>query len=255
MPGFRTSQMTHASATTDNAWVTNQAGGPGTDYFDFGVEPVLTFQFAEDMALSSLVVWGYALGAPHNNEAKSFTVEFSTDGGVTFGNALQLEHARTGMGQETLDFGQTVVADAVRLTITDNHFGTLGASGGGRVGLGEVKFLGAPTGLAYDQRGVGFPRVVGGRVDIGAFEVQAALASGDFDGDGDVDGRDFLRWQRGNSPNPLSSGDLALWQEQYGTSGLLVASGELWDEEGAGSGVRGQRLRRAESQRFLIWEL
>jgi Ca2+-binding RTX toxin-like protein len=43
-----------------------------------------------------------------------------------------------------------------------------------------------------------------------------AQVSGDFDADGDVDGRDFLAWQRGESPVPLSSGDLALWQEEYG---------------------------------------
>jgi hypothetical protein len=51
----------------------------------------------------------------------------------------------------------------------------------------------------------------------------AALSSalpGDFDSDGDVDGRDFLRWQRGGSPNPLSAGDLALWQNNYGNGGL-----------------------------------
>jgi hypothetical protein len=36
---------------------------------------------------------------------------------------------------------------------------------------------------------------------------------GDFDGDGDVDGRDFLAWQR----NP-AVGDLADWQANYGTN-------------------------------------
>jgi hypothetical protein len=36
-------------------------------------------------------------------------------------------------------------------------------------------------------------------------------SSGDFDGDGDVDGRDFLTWQR----DP-GVGDLADWQENYG---------------------------------------
>ena len=45
---------------------------------------------------------------------------------------------------------------------------------------------------------------------------------GDFDGDGDVDGRDFLVWQRGESPNPLSAGDLTLWQDTYGTGGLAA---------------------------------
>jgi hypothetical protein len=36
---------------------------------------------------------------------------------------------------------------------------------------------------------------------------------GDFDGDGNVDGRDFLAWQR--NPN---IGNLADWQANYGMS-------------------------------------
>ena len=45
---------------------------------------------------------------------------------------------------------------------------------------------------------------------------QLGLAVHNFDGDGDVDGRDFLAWQRNTSAGPLSSGDLVLWQDQYG---------------------------------------
>lgn len=45
---------------------------------------------------------------------------------------------------------------------------------------------------------------------------------GDFDGDGDVDGNDFFVWQRGNSPNGIGSGDLGLWQSNYGSP--LVAN-------------------------------
>jgi hypothetical protein len=37
----------------------------------------------------------------------------------------------------------------------------------------------------------------------------------DFDSDGDVDGRDFLVWQRGQSPNPHSTEDLELWQTGF----------------------------------------
>lgn len=40
---------------------------------------------------------------------------------------------------------------------------------------------------------------------------------GDFDGDGDVDGRDFLVWQRGGSPTPFSASDLAMWRANYGS--------------------------------------
>ncbi len=41
------------------------------------------------------------------------------------------------------------------------------------------------------------------------------VSTGDFDYDGDVDGRDFLAWQRGRSPLPLSASDLATWQGDY----------------------------------------
>ncbi|MDZ4657668.1 MAG: hypothetical protein SH868_08820 [Bythopirellula sp.] len=47
--------------------------------------------------------------------------------------------------------------------------------------------------------------------------------NGDFDGDGDIDGRDFLAWQRGESPNPFSADDLVAWKTNYGT-GPLAAS-------------------------------
>lgn len=43
---------------------------------------------------------------------------------------------------------------------------------------------------------------------------------GDFDGDEDVDGADFMAWQRGESPNPNSAADLADWRENYGVSVL-----------------------------------
>ena len=54
--------------------------------------------------------------------------------------------------------------------------------------------------------------------------VSGSGTPGDFDGDGDVDGRDFLVWQRGGSPNPLSSGDLAAWKANYGAGSLVAAS-------------------------------
>ncbi len=42
-----------------------------------------------------------------------------------------------------------------------------------------------PTGPGYDQRGSGFSRIVGGRVDVGAYEFQANI--GDFHEDGILD--------------------------------------------------------------------
>jgi hypothetical protein len=77
----------------------------------------------------------------------------------------------------------------------------------------------------------------GPRIDIGAVELQTLAA--DFDFDGDVDGRDFLAWQRGyGTPAPtavksqgdadndldVDGADLSVWELQYGSSAPLVAS-------------------------------
>ena len=53
------------------------------------------------------------------------------------------------------------------------------------------------------------------RVGLSFNSVTALLA--DFDQDGDVDGDDFLIWQCGESPNPLSPLDLDEWQKYFGT--------------------------------------
>jgi T5SS/PEP-CTERM-associated repeat protein/autotransporter-associated beta strand protein len=47
---------------------------------------------------------------------------------------------------------------------------------------------------------------------------------GNFDEDGDVDGHDFLSWQRGESPEPLSAGDLADWRAHFGTASSVATS-------------------------------
>jgi hypothetical protein len=59
--------------------------------------------------------------------------------------------------------------------------------------------------------------------DFFAARLFPAFIEGDFDYDGDVDGQDFLIWQRGGSPNPLSATDLADWQANYGAP-LGIAS-------------------------------
>jgi hypothetical protein len=74
---------------------------------------------------------------------------------------------------------------------------------------------------------------------------------GDFDHDGDVDGRDFLVWQRGGSPDPYSAEDLALWQGEYGQLEGALAGVTAVPEPGALGlvamatclGMRRQRLR------------
>jgi hypothetical protein len=85
----------------------------------------------------------------------------------------------------------------------------------------------SPTSLARDSgTSEGAPLIdILGRlrdalVDRGAYEFGAvAPGGGDFDGDGDVDGRDFLVWQR----NP-AVGPLAEWQDNYGVGPLAAVA-------------------------------
>jgi hypothetical protein len=75
----------------------------------------------------------------------------------------------------------------------------------------------------------------GGRVGTVLYEA-FATENADFDGDGDIDGRDFLRWQRGvgtgttlaqgdaNGDHVVNGLDLAIWRDQYGTSPLSAVS-------------------------------
>jgi hypothetical protein len=67
----------------------------------------------------------------------------------------------------------------------------------------------------------------------------AGTVNGDFDLDGDVDGRDFLTWQRNvNSGTRYDQGDadlngvidaadLAVWQGAYGSTGGLLGTSEV----------------------------
>jgi hypothetical protein len=50
---------------------------------------------------------------------------------------------------------------------------------------------------------------------------------GDFNSNRQVEGLDFLAWQRGQSPNPRSLSDLQLWQNNYSSVVATVAAVEI----------------------------
>jgi len=47
---------------------------------------------------------------------------------------------------------------------------------------------------------------------------------GDFDVDGDTDGTDFLKWQRGEVSSPPSVSDLSAWEANFGTTAPPLAA-------------------------------
>lgn len=63
-------------------------------------------------------------------------------------------------------------------------------------------------------------------VEISRFAIveRPATAPGDFDEDGDVDGQDFLVWQRGVDAGTFDAADLADWQNAYGGAAPAAAA-------------------------------
>ena len=107
-----------------------------------------------------------------------------------------------------------------------------------------------PEGLPdFDQRGQLFSRIIDAdldgvaRLDIGSFEASEFVPSGDFNNDNQVDGADFLSWQRSfGSTDPITvtggdadfdgdvdADDLQVWIADFGTQ--ITTAG---DSEAAG---------------------
>lgn len=106
-------------------------------------------------------------------------------------------------------------------------FSLLKASMFGATGLGTTQNVGTGIGfeLAPEDVGAFSLAVVNG---AGFQTLQATflglpMKPGDFNHDGVVDGADFLAWQRGGSPNPMSSADLTIWKNNFGAASVGAA--------------------------------
>ncbi|RIK78455.1 MAG: hypothetical protein DCC67_11550 [Planctomycetota bacterium] len=108
-------------------------------------------------------------------------------------------------------------------------------------GGGTVLDLGAPVNIASGPLSLSdfsfqFSLSTGGTrtglVKFGAIPTPGGGDAGDYDDDGDVDGADFLRWQRtlgsaasppgagadGNNNGTIDAGDLAVWRTNFGAA-------------------------------------
>jgi hypothetical protein len=137
--------ITHAAASDTTAWTTDDPAPGGGDWFAEGNAPVaIVLGLDGAYTLTDFVFWGYHFGAGNGNEARAFTLDFSTDSGATYGPSVAIENTLGGhavASAVTLPLGGVFTANTVRVTITDNQAGG-GFAGGDRLGLGEVKFLG-----------------------------------------------------------------------------------------------------------------
>jgi hypothetical protein len=136
----------------------------------------------------------------------------------------------TGPGSLTVDHSgiwTATVAETGLIDIAHKSYEDLWAMGilqaNGKSGLtGDTFSSFFSVSGVFDADGAG-PGTLGGE----NYKLTSLLTSGqpgDFDGDGDVDGADFLTWQRGGSPTPLSPADLATWKSNYGASATVNGS-------------------------------
>ena len=98
------------------------------------------------------------------------------------------------------------------------------AAGGPAVSLGPAinpSLLSNPDDLLFEYHIEGGETVQGG-IFIGS--LAAVPSTADFNGDGVVNGIDFLWWQRGDTPEGGSASELSLWQSSYGTTVVTVNS-------------------------------
>ncbi len=122
----------------------------------------------------------------------------------------------------------------------------------------------------FDQRGEGFPRIADGdndgeaRLDIGSFELPPLEPDADFDSDNDVDGTDFLIWQRGfgtpdatladgdsNSDGVVDGEDLNNWMDQYGEQMPAAVTAPQTAETSAAPDRPAPVARRAEYRQTI----
>jgi uncharacterized protein (TIGR03118 family) len=93
--------------------------------------------------------------------------------------------------------------------------GIWGLAFGNGVSLGDSNALYFTAGPIEDTHGL-----------FGSLRASSPRLAGDFDGDHDVDGTDFILWQRGQSHVPLSGVDLARWRSGFGSASPSVLAPE-----------------------------
>ncbi len=204
------SSQNHQSAVTGNLTIVNNT------VFSVGGNSV--FSINHSGALSGpIIVANNALYATQGGRAiriPSGDVTLAGNVGVGFDSPSSLSNNPSEWdptGNLLADFGSFASRDAFPI------------AGSKLIGAGNASYQ-----PEYDFNGVSRS----GSADVGAYVFDAAgnpgwqiasafkefpVFSGDFDGDDSANGADFLKWQRGESPSPLSAFDLSNWGNSFGT--------------------------------------
>lgn len=167
----------------------------------------------------------WRIGAPSNNDPP--TGRFWN--GLIDDSAIWDEVLSAGERKGLFDLALSTLAyDAGRFdSLKSLHDDSTGSDVVGGINWDYVTGLGSTEGL-IDDGGGAFTLVLDGAAGTGVVTTgQVVQGPGDFDADGDVDGADFLKWQRGEVSSPPSAADLAEWQTNYGPGASSAATSSV----------------------------
>jgi hypothetical protein len=204
-------------------WVAaGRNGGDFSDFFDPALNnsPIwIAFNLGGTFDVSGMFVWRYngGFGSIEQNNPKNWTIEFSTNGGASYGNQEVIPTlTNAGVGGQAVN-GELLSfpahhANFVKITVTDNFNGEPGlAFGGDRVGLAEVRFQG----------------------------LAVAANNGDYNRDGVVDAADYVMWRKdpGSDPDGFN-----MWRQTFGSGGsgsLSFGPGSVPEPSGVAVAIGG----------------
>jgi hypothetical protein len=176
------------------------------------------------------------------------------------------------------DANGNLIGGTTHATRIDPRLGALGDNGGSTqthallpgspaIDAGDPAATAGVSGVPlHDQRGAPWTRVYGGRIDIGAFEVQpTAHALGDFNRDGVVDAGDYVVWRRttgsavapgtaadGNGDGLVNQADFQLWKSNFGSVFSPPAVATIASHENAVAAVVADNVVESEAVRSTV---
>lgn len=197
---------------------------------------------------------GSGFNFPGGGENDSFTYNikglwtYGASGAVpaALGMTLNLLKASNGDPLATID-GQIATPQSFGITATSTHELIWSVPQTSSSDVWAIVFTitgtSGSSGLAFEESerlvAVQWTPQFQGDPDFVMQSIYAAATGGDYDSDGDIDGRDFLRWQRsfgsmadlaadGSSNGVIDAADLAVWHINYGEKfGTASASSTL----------------------------
>ena len=134
----------HDALAGETTWVTDAPGGYPSDYVAVAGPPVLVVDLGANTPLAEISVWGYA--ATNDNGVKEFQLRFATEAEGEAGFGTSIPYAPTftaiqnNVPRQSFFFDRLVSARYVEFTCVATFFKPPGATGGDRVGLGEIAF-------------------------------------------------------------------------------------------------------------------